>query len=94
MIRIIATFSVRADAVDQFIARAGELVASSLAEEGNVSYELLQSRQDPTVLSFLEGWADDAAIEAHNASPHFTTLVPALVELCDAEPSITQYEAV
>lgn len=94
MIRIIATFSVRADAVDQFIARAGELVAASLAEEGNISYELLQARRNRTVLTFLEAWADDAAIEAHNASTHFTALVPALLELCDAEPSIVQYETV
>ena len=42
----------------------------------------------------MEGWADAAAIDAHNASEHFTTLIPRLVELSDEAPVITQYEEV
>ena len=28
-----------------------------------------------------ETWSDDAALAAHEAAPHFTTLVPKLAEL-------------
>ena len=91
MIRIIASFQVRPESVEQFLAMARPLVAASVAEPGNVFYEMLRSRENPAHLTFLEGWADDDAVAAHNASPHFTTLVPQLLEMTEAEPSITQY---
>ncbi|NDR53146.1 putative quinol monooxygenase [Actinomyces sp. 565] len=92
MIRIIATFPVRPDAVDEFTAKARQLVEASRAESGNVSYELLRARDDATTLTFLETWADDTAIEAHNASAHFTTLIPQLIALTTSDPAIVQYE--
>ena len=91
MIRIIATFPVRPDAVEQFVANARVLVAASLAEEGNISYELLRSRQDPIAMTILEAWKDDAAIASHNTTQHFSTLVPVLAGLCEGEPSVVQY---
>lgn len=94
MIRIVATFQVRPDAVASFVGTARQLVTASQAEEGNISYELLQARQDPAVLTILEAWADDEAIAAHNASVHFTTLVPVLADLCQVPPSVIQYTAV
>jgi quinol monooxygenase YgiN len=30
---------------------------------------------------FCETWTDQAALDAHEAAPHFTTLVPKLSEL-------------
>ncbi|SDM67714.1 putative quinol monooxygenase [Actinomyces ruminicola] len=92
MIRIIATFKVRPDAVEEFTAKARELVTGSRAETGNISYELLRARGDAATLTFLEAWADDAAIEAHNNSAHFTTLIPQLIALSDGDPAIVQYE--
>ncbi|SHE24946.1 putative quinol monooxygenase [Actinomyces glycerinitolerans] len=92
MIRIIATFTVRPDAVGEFTAKAHELVEGSRAEPGNISYELLRARDDATTLTFLEAWADDAAIETHNASAHFTTIIPQLIALSTGDPTIVQYE--
>lgn len=94
MIRIIAAFSVRPESIEEFIATAGTLVAASRAEPGNISYELLHSRQDAGALVLLEAWADDAGVEAHNASHHFTTLVPRLLALSAGDPTITQYEPI
>lgn len=54
MIRIIAAFSVRPESIEEFIATAGTLVAASRAEPGNISYELLHSRQDAGALVLLE----------------------------------------
>ncbi len=86
MIKIIARRVVRADAVEQYRSLARELVEKSQAEAGNLSYTLNQSLADPRVHTFLEVWKDQAAIDAHNASEHFTRLVPqlgALVERAD-----------
>ena len=46
MIRIVATFHVRPDAVEEFRALAGELVEGSRAEEGNIAYDLCVARDD------------------------------------------------
>ena len=91
MIRIIATFRVRSDAVKEFRSLAGELVEVSRAEDGNLAYDLCVARDDAASFVVLETWHDDAAIEAHNASAHFTTLVPRMVDLCAEPPSVVQY---
>jgi len=91
MIRIVATFRVHSDAVEEFRALAGELVEASRAEDGNLAYDLCAARDDTASFVVLETWRDDAAIKAHNASAHFTTLVPRMVDLCAESPSVVQY---
>ncbi|AYD90529.1 antibiotic biosynthesis monooxygenase [Actinomyces sp. 2119] len=93
MIHVIATFAVSSDQVDRFIETAQPLVSASRAENGNISYELLRSREEPTRLTFLETWRDDAALQAHSASQHFTTIISRLLLLAEGEPSIVQYVA-
>ena len=86
MIKIIARRVVRAENIEQYEALARELVEKSQAEAGNVSYTLNKRIADPQVHTFIEIWKDQAAIDAHNASEHFTRLVPqlgALVEQAD-----------
>lgn len=81
MITIVAQNTVAADKIDQFKQIAAELVAESRKESGNVSYSLYQDINNPEILSFIEVWKDQAAIDAHNRSPHFTGIVPRLGEL-------------
>lgn len=86
MIKIIARRVVRPENIEQYETLAKELVEKSQAEAGNVSYTLNKSTADPKVHTFIEIWKDQAAIDAHNASEHFTRLVPrlgALVEQAD-----------
>ena len=86
MIKIIARRVVRPENIQHYEALAKELVEKSQAEAGNVSYTLNKSITDPKVHTFIEIWKDQAAIDAHNASEHFTRLVPrlgALVEQAD-----------
>ena len=90
MIRIVATFRVRPDAVKEFRTLAERLVEGSRVEAGNVTYDLCVARDDAASFVVLEAWRDDAAIEAHNASPHFTTLVPRMVALSAEEPSVVR----
>lgn len=91
MIRIVAAFHVRPDAIEGFRSLASELVEGSRAEEGSIAYELYVVRDDVASFVVLEAWRDDDAIEAHNASAHFTTLIPRMVGLCTEPPSVVQY---
>ncbi len=83
MIKIVAKMLVRADMVEQFKATARELVEKSRAEEGNIFYSLNVSTKDPRLLAFIECWKDQAAIETHNATEHFTSILPKLGAMCE-----------
>lgn len=66
---------------DAFLEIAKELVAASQKEEGCIAYDIFESSTRPEVLMFCETWASDAALTAHEATAHFTSLVPKLTEL-------------
>lgn len=66
---------------DAFLEIAKELVAASQKEEGCIAYDIFESSTRPEVLMFCETWASDAALAAHEATTHFTSLVPKLTEL-------------
>lgn len=94
MIRIVATFHVRPEAVEDFRTTAAALVSASRAEEGNVSYDLCVAREDPCSFAIIEAWRDEEAVAVHNAAEHFISLVPRLVALSSQEPSVIQYAEV
>jgi len=46
------------------------LVAPTHQEPGCISYELLVSTEDPTQLTFVEEWQEEADLGAHFETPH------------------------
>lgn len=53
---------------------AAEMVSSSTVdairnEEGNLRYEYFQPLDDPRTVLLIDSWRDQAAIDAHHASP-------------------------
>ena len=93
-IKIAATIAVKPEHRAELAAVFSELVAASRAEAGNLRYDLHQDIADENRFVFFENWRDQAAVDSHNASEHFTALVPRMVELSDSAPVITQYEEV
>ena len=83
MIKIVAKLLVKADKVEEFKAAARELVENSRAEAGNVFYSLNVSATNPRLLAFIECWKDQEAIDIHNATEHFTGILPKLGEMCE-----------
>jgi len=47
---------------------------------------------DPAVFAFIECWKDQAAIDFHNATPHFTGLVPRMGVLYAESYPVELYE--
>ena len=91
MIHILAQFSVKEDKVPEFIELCKELVKESRQEEGCISYNLQQNREKDNHFVFVEHWKSEKAIEIHNATKHFTKIVPMLVELCEKAPTIETF---
>jgi quinol monooxygenase YgiN len=78
-IRVVAQSYVRAEALDDYLALANEVVEKTNAlDAGCVSYRLYRDRADPRHLVMLEEWADQASLDAHMASAHFKDIVPRL----------------
>lgn len=94
MIKIVAKIVVQEDKIEEFQKMAAELVEKSQAEEGNVSYSLNQSTQDKCQHAFIEIWKDNDAIEKHNASEHFTTILPKLGEMASEPLTVDLYTEV
>ena len=94
MIRITAAGVVRDGCMEEFRKLAERLVVASRAEAGNLSSGLYVSVSARNEVAFLEEWKDEAAVEAHNATPHFTEICPALGEWLAAPMQVTTYKQV
>ena len=81
MIRLNVFIRTTATNRDETIAVAKELTAASLKDAGCIAYDLFESSTRPDVLMICETWSDAKALAAHEATAHFTTLVPRLDEL-------------
>ncbi|MBQ4004406.1 MAG: antibiotic biosynthesis monooxygenase [Firmicutes bacterium] len=53
---------------------ASGTVDSIRAEEGNIRYEYYISLDDPQTVLLIDSWRDQAAIDAHHASPMMKTI--------------------
>ena len=94
MIRIVAKMVIKEDLVDNFKATAKELITKSRAEEGNVSYSLNVSAESSNTFCFVEFWKDQEAVDKHNATEHFTTILPKLVDMASEAFPVEVYNEV
>lgn len=94
MIKIIAKMLVKKDMTEDFKLAVRELVEKSAAEEGNVFYTLNASKENPCLFAIIECWKDQAAIDYHNNTEHFTTILPKLGEMCEGDTSIELFDEV
>ena len=77
-IKIVATVVVKPEYREALLAQFADLVAASRREAGNLRYDLHQAAGSPEKLVFIEHWASQAALDAHNASAHFQNFVKAV----------------
>ncbi|MCR2044058.1 putative quinol monooxygenase [Anaerosalibacter massiliensis] len=94
MIKIVARSVIKPGKKEEFLSLAEELIAESRKEKGCMSYDLYEDINNPNCLAFIEEWKDEEAIKIHNASPHFTTVVPKLGELREKSPEINLYKII
>ena len=60
------------------------------AEPGNLRYEYYVPLDDPNVVLLIDSWTDQAAIDAHHASPMMATIA-ALREKYDLHMSVERF---
>ncbi len=94
MITIIAKNTVKEGCVEEFIKVAAPLIEGSQKEAGCQKYDLHQDIKNPCILTFIEHWDDEAAIEAHNNSEHYKKIVPLLGPLVEAPSEVNLYKLI
>jgi quinol monooxygenase YgiN len=92
MITIIAKSVLKDGKVEDFKAITRELIEESRKEDGCLSYNLYQDVKNHKILTFIEEWENLEAIERHNASAHFTRIVPQLSELREGPSEVNLYQ--
>lgn len=92
MITIVARFDLNTGKEADFLPLMTELIKASKAEEGCIEYVLHRHTEKPSTYCLIEKWKDQKAIDIHNSSSHFKTLIPQLLELAKVE--IDVYEEV
>lgn len=70
MIYIIATLTCKPNSLATIMELAMPCIESTRLEKGCISYDLLQSQTDKNVLTFVERWENQEAIDAHFQEPH------------------------
>ncbi len=51
-----------------------EMLAPTRAEDGCLQYDLNRDVDNPSRLTMIERWRDEAALERHSATPHMARL--------------------
>lgn len=82
MIKVVAKCKLKPDVnVEEYLVQARELVAKTRKEEGCITYALHQDINDPSIITMLEEWADEEALNQHNKTEHVKSIVPELRKL-------------
>lgn len=87
-LHVVATIPVKPEAVDQVRPALTELVAATRGEEGCLAYDLFESAAAPGTFVTVERWTDQAALDAHMATPHVATAFAAAGGALDGEVAI------
>lgn len=94
MIKIIAKMTAKNGQAENLKAAAKELVEKSATEAGNISYTLNVNKADPNQFAIMECWKDQAAIDFHNNTEHFTGILPKIAGLCDGDMTVDLFDEV
>ncbi|MBX5493324.1 MAG: antibiotic biosynthesis monooxygenase [Chloroflexi bacterium] len=76
MVVLVARYIVQPGRMAEVEAALREMAAAVKRHEPGCSlYHVLRAREDPNVLLLIEHYADEAALAAHRATPHFQQLI-------------------
>lgn len=67
--------------IDKFDEAARQMVEATRQEEGCLHYAFARDLNDPDIIRISERWVDEAALEAHFASPHMAAFGAGLAQV-------------
>ncbi len=92
MVIVMATLSVKPESKKELLSLAQNVLATTRAEEGCISYTLLENPYDPEKCMFVEEWADLQVLKKHAASPHLSAWFKQSKPFLSAKTAMTIYQ--
>lgn len=90
-LRVVAHLTAKSDKIEETRHALLSLVDKTRAENGCITYELMQNNDDSTDFTFVEEWSSDDALNIHLESEHIAQLRARADELFAAPPDIRRY---
>lgn len=84
-LRVVAHLKAKSDKATEARELLEGLIGPTNQEPGCISYELLQSNDDSTELTFVEEWQAESGLAAHFETPHIQAVLERWDEVM-AEP--------
>ena len=92
MVIVIAKVSVKPERKQELLNLAKSVIAVTQAEQGCISYTLLDNTYDPGGCLFVEEWVDLPALQKHAASVHIAEWRKQSRDLLTAKTTVTVYQ--
>lgn len=93
MIKVVAKHSIKEGRLEEFLPIAKKLVEETNKKDaGSIRYEMYQDLSNPLIVTVIEEWESDAALDAHMKAAHFQDLIPKIGELCEKPADINLYK--
>lgn len=90
-VRVVAHLTARPDKIEETRAALAAVIEPTRAENGCITYELMQNDAHPADFTFVEEWSTGAALDAHLESEHIRDLTSRADELFAAPPDVRRY---
>lgn len=91
MIKAVFKFTIQEGKIEEFKRIAALLVAETRKDFGCVAYELFQDMSNNKILTLIEEWESQEAMDTHKVSKHSRELGPMLDPTFEKEPEINFY---
>ena len=93
-LRVVAHLKAKAGKEEELKNLLCGLIAPTRKETGYLEYRLYQNQADAQDLTFVEEWENDAALDAHLASPHLAEALARIPELLEGNADIRRYQLI
>lgn len=84
-----ASFFIKKDKIENFLAAITPLIESSRIEVGCLDYHLYESFEEPGHFIMIEHWENQEAINEHNKNPLLLNLLKNIPAYRGKQPTIT-----
>ncbi|MBU3101724.1 antibiotic biosynthesis monooxygenase [Clostridium sp. DSM 17811] len=92
---IVAQHELKNDKINDFIHSLKPLIDETrCSHAGCVNYELFQDLDNPALMTMIEEWKDQDALDKHMQSPLFKKTIAEFVEYLKAPVRINRYQRV
>ncbi|HEY1371848.1 MAG TPA: putative quinol monooxygenase [Candidatus Binatia bacterium] len=82
-VKIVAILAAKSGRAAELRVLLDAMVIASRAEPGNLQYDLWRDHADAGRFVLMELYADEAAVAAHRASPHFKNYLAKINDLAE-----------